>query len=236
MRFQESDVNESSSARLYLAIAGATALASFQPGCRRLRRLGVLLLAAASLACVTDGDVAQLTLPIGVAVAPMTELDARVGALEQQYVAVGALASTNAGRLAATSELVERADQRAVEAELMARGSLDRDVVFELDDVPFASSSAALTETSRSWLDQLGERLRMEDSGYFLEICGGGSERLGRARAEAIRRHLYEHHGLPLWRMNTVAGDCAPSPDGSAEPQPTGARIAVVRQAPRPPG
>jgi len=105
----------------------------------------------------------------------------------------------------------EPAPEGAAAAKAAAKAGDPREAVYIIDELLFAPGSAALTAESRSILDQLAERLRLESSDYHLEVeghtDGTGSERanlqLGRERAEAVRRYLHDSGGIPLHSITT---------------------------------
>jgi outer membrane protein OmpA-like peptidoglycan-associated protein len=201
--------------------------------------LPLSLVAGLGTACITASDVSRLTAPLAVSEESLASQELRLVASAGDLERVAARAHHNAQQLSVVEDVVYQAEQRAVEAERKAIGSMERDVVYEIDDFPFAPGSAALEERSLSILDQLGERLLVENSGYYLEICGEATgdgadgRRLAAARAEAIRRHLHERHSLPLRRISTIAGGCAEMQAAAlAEADRDRATVVVVRQAP----
>jgi outer membrane protein OmpA-like peptidoglycan-associated protein len=102
----------------------------------------------------------------------------------------------------------------------------------------FGPSSAALDEEAVEALDRLAERLATEDDGWYHEVRGhadgSGSEeanlRLGRARAESVRRYLHEEKGVPLDRLGVVSlGSSAPvADDGTPEGRSQNRRAEVL--------
>lgn len=203
-------------------------------------RLMALVVTAAlgCLACVTGSGVTEVTRSVGVADPIVADLESRSFGLEGALGAVAMPARVNSERLGAARELTEHAAERALEAERLAQGQLVHPVVYELDDLRFDSDGVALDRESASRLDQLAERLLAEGVGCHFEICAQASRAradrgpLALERAEAIRRHLHQRHGLPLWRIHTMVGSCEGS--GTDEISHTGDRaaVAVVRDAP----
>lgn len=164
---------------------------------------------------------------VAAACAPRPYVAGRVDRLEQRLERTAAAAAApaldpgpTAAALAGSREQVQdlsaRADlalARAREAKAAARGSLLLETVYVIDKIRFPPGSAALDDRARSVLDQLAERLRVEDAGYYIEVQGHadglGSEeddlRLGRERAEAVRHYLHREKGLPLHRIDAVS-------------------------------
>jgi outer membrane protein OmpA-like peptidoglycan-associated protein len=202
---------------------GRALRASRTPGRRSTCFLLVPLAASCcALACATPAVVADLTSrvevgpPVDADVARASELDESVGELQT-------IANDQDLRLDAAVTLATLAEERVAEAEEMARGDLSYDVVFALDDVPFAPGSSELGDGARLLLDQLAERLLAENVGRYIEVHGRGDaawggQALARRRADAIRRYLHLEHGLPLFRITTLVSraDGAPTAGGTA--------------------
>lgn len=141
-------------------------------------------------------------------------------------------------QLAAALEMSELAEQRTAEAERLANGELPPEPVFTVDGLSFASGSAELSGETRAQLDQLAERLRIENLRSYLEIYGHpdgtgerpGDQRLAARRAEAVRRYLHTAGGIPLHHLSVSArgGDAAVAGEGSAETPETGRGVVVV--------
>jgi OOP family OmpA-OmpF porin len=116
--------------------------------------------------------------------------------------------------------------------------------VYVIDQLRFASGSTTLRSEARAVLDQLVERLRLQDLAYTLEVYGHTDSRgsasanleLGRRRALAVRDYLHRDGGLPLQRISTTSlGESLPSADNStARGRALNRRASVVVLRPRP--
>jgi outer membrane protein OmpA-like peptidoglycan-associated protein len=86
------------------------------------------------------------------------------------------------------------------------------EVVLSEDEGNFGFGSAELPVVAKSRIDQLIDQLKADPRGAFVEIEGHtdatGSkdvnERVGLARAEAVKRYLHETHEVPLHKMNVI--------------------------------
>ena len=97
------------------------------------------------------------------------------------------------------------------------------EVVISEDQGQFKFGSAALPEPVQQRIDQMIADLKANPRGNFVEIEGHTdssgdkmvNQRIGEARAEAVKRYLYEAHQVPLHKMNVISwGEDKPvSPD-----------------------
>lgn len=129
---------------------------------------------------------------------------------------------------------------RSREAEAAAQAGLLLETVYVIDEIRFPPGSAALDDRDRSILDQLAERLRVEDAGYYVEVRGYADElgneeanwRLGEERAEAVRSYLHREKKLPLHHIDAVSRGSKATDEGT--PQGRGhnrcAVVVVLRQ------
>jgi outer membrane protein OmpA-like peptidoglycan-associated protein len=201
-------------------------------GARGAAALG-LLLAATGTGCATrsyvDGEAARLQDELEVQQVPAPDgfdvvLDGYERAVERQ--------------LAAALEMSQLAVERAAEAERLASGEVPPEPVFTVGGLYFASGSAELNGETRAQLDQLAERLRIENLRSYLEIYGhpdgtgqgAGDLRLAGRRAEAVRRYLHTEGGIPLHHLavSPRGGGAAAAVDGSPEAPESGHRVVVV--------
>ena len=92
-----------------------------------------------------------------------------------------------------------------------------RKLIFETvltdDQSKFKSGIAKLSDESKAALDQMVAQVKSQKSAIWVEIEGhtdnigdaGFNEKLGQARAEAVKRYLYEQHQVPLHKMNAIS-------------------------------
>ena len=86
-------------------------------------------------------------------------------------------------------------------------------MVISEDQGQFKFGSAALPEAVQQRIDQMIADLKANPRGNFVEIEGHTdssgdkmvNQRIGEARAEAVKRYLYETHQVPLHKMNVIS-------------------------------
>jgi outer membrane protein OmpA-like peptidoglycan-associated protein len=127
--------------------------------------------------------------------------------------------------------------QRANDAHKLAEGKFLYEVVLSDDSVKFPTDKHALSPEAQQRLSELVQRLKGENRNVYLEIQGytdsrGPSdynEKLGEARAEAVRRYLNEQ-GVALNRMATISYgmDHPVAPNETAEGRAQNRRVAIV--------
>lgn len=137
--------------------------------------------------------------------ARITQVDAKadqVGlwAKDAQSSATNAQQAANAA--AARVDAVEASSKRLV-----------YEVVISEDQGNFKFGSAALPEGVRTRIDEMIAQLKSDPRGNYVEIEGhtdsSGNKmvnhRIGEARAEAVKRYLYDTHQVPLHKMNVIS-------------------------------
>ncbi|MEI9963882.1 MAG: OmpA family protein [Caulobacteraceae bacterium] len=157
---------------------------------------------------------------------------------------MAALATTGCATKGFVREQVSTVDEHVAQVDGTAREALDRanaahklaegkflyQVVLSDDSVKFPTDVHALSPEAQQRLSELADRLKTENRNVYLEIQGHtdstGTEdyndKLGEARAEAVRRFLNDQ-GVALNRMATISyGPDKPvapndSPDGRAQ-------------------
>jgi len=144
--------------------------------------------------------------------AKITEVDTRVQQVNQAAQAADTKASA-AGQRADTAKSTADAATTKVEAVEKAAKRLVYEVVLSQDKGNFKFGKATVPESAVGEIDQLVEKLKAEPNGAFIEIEGhtdnaGNKEanyRLGLERAESVKRYLYEHHQVPLHKINVIS-------------------------------
>jgi outer membrane protein OmpA-like peptidoglycan-associated protein len=126
---------------------------------------------------------------------------------------------------------------RANAAHKLAEGKFLYEVVLADDSMKFPVDEDALSPEAEARLAELVQRLKAENRNVYLEIQGHTdatgdaeyNERLGEARAEAVRRFL-SRDGIALNRMATISyGEEAPvAPNDTAEGRAQNRRVAIV--------
>jgi peptidoglycan-associated lipoprotein len=126
---------------------------------------------------------------------------------------------------------------RANAAHKLAEGKFLYEVVLADDSMKFPVDEDALSPEAEARLAELVQRLKAENRNVYLEIQGHTdatgdaeyNERLGAARAEAVRRFL-SRDGIALNRMATISyGEEAPvAPNDTPEGRAQNRRVAIV--------
>jgi peptidoglycan-associated lipoprotein len=144
--------------------------------------------------------------------AKIGEVDQRAGAANQ--AAQAAQQSANrAGEAATAAANTATAATARADAVDKASKRLVYEVVLSEDQGNFKFGKTELPEEALARLDQMLTELKADPKGAFFEIEGHTdsigtkfyNEKLGLERAEQVKRYLYEHHNIPLHKMNVIS-------------------------------
>ena len=142
--------------------------------------------------------------------------EGRITDVDAKAAAAGDSASkANAAAAEASNKAVEvgrTAESRAVSIEGEMRKLIFETVLSE-DRGQFKLGKAALPEDATVALDSMVSQLKADTKNVWVEIEGHTdstgdkmlNERLGLERAEAVKRYLYEHHQIPLHKINVIS-------------------------------
>jgi outer membrane protein OmpA-like peptidoglycan-associated protein len=143
-------------------------------------------------------------------------VEGRVSETDQKAVAAGESA-TKANAAAAdaanrATEVGRTAETRAVAIEGEMRKLIFETVLSE-DRGQFKLGKAILPEDAAGALDNMVSQLKADKKNVWVEIEGHTdstgdvklNEQLGLQRAEAVKRYLYEHHQIPLHKINVIS-------------------------------
>jgi outer membrane protein OmpA-like peptidoglycan-associated protein len=111
-------------------------------------------------------------------------------------------ANDAASAAAARADAVDKASKRLV-----------YEVVLSENQGNFKFGKTVLPDEAKAKIDELVTQLKADPKGAYFEIEGHtdnvGSkdvnEKVGMARAEAVKKYLYEQHQIPLHRMNVIS-------------------------------
>ncbi|TAK17359.1 MAG: OmpA family protein [Acidobacteria bacterium] len=139
-------------------------------------------------------------------------VDQKVG-VAQQAANQAQNAANNAGTKADAANAAAAA--AAAKAEEVDRASKRLTYTVTIDDSQgnFKLNSAKLPDEARAKLDELIAKVKADPQGAYFEIEGytdstgdpAVNQKLGLARAEAVREYLYKQHQIPLHRMNVIS-------------------------------
>jgi len=121
--------------------------------------------------------------------------------------------ASHASRLDQLSKTAQEAMERAQAAGKLAEGKLMYEVVMKDETLRFKSDSAALSDEAKAALDAFAAKLKADNKNVYVEIQGHTdsrghvrtNERIGLARAEAVRSYLNMKGGIPLHRMAAIS-------------------------------
>jgi peptidoglycan-associated lipoprotein len=139
----------------------------------------------------------------------ITETDAKATAAGESATKANAAASEAANR---ATEVGRTAEARAVSIEGEMRKLIFETVLSE-DRGEFRLGRADLPEDATAAIDTMVNQLKTDKKAVWVEIEGHTdstgdkslNERLGLARAEAVKRYLYEKHQVPLHKINVIS-------------------------------
>jgi outer membrane protein OmpA-like peptidoglycan-associated protein len=142
----------------------------------------------------------------------ITEVDARAAAAGQSARAANdaavaansaAVAAAKVGTEASTKvDTIDRASKRLV-----------YEVVLSEDQGNFKFGKTVLPDEAKQKLDEMVAQMKQDPKNIYLEIEGhtdsigapATNEKIGLARAEAVKRYLYEQYQIPLHKMNVIS-------------------------------
>jgi peptidoglycan-associated lipoprotein len=181
-------------------------------------------------ACATKkfvrGQVGEVNQKVDTLSKGLEETQERTRANEAKIAEVDQKAQTADGKAVAADTKAQAAGQRAdaakttadavnTRADAIERASkrLVYEVVLSEDKGNFKFGQAMLPQESASEIDQLVEKLKAEPNGAYIEIEGHTDNagpkdlnyRLGLERAENVKRYIYEHHQIPLHKINVIS-------------------------------
>lgn len=168
----------------------------------------------------------------------VTGVQTQVDANRAEIARLNQVTAAQDKRLNQLSDGVKEALQRAEEAGKLAKGKFVCEVVLSEEAAHFAFNKSDLSSEAKGKLDALAQRLKSENRNVYIEIQGHtdavGSddynERLGMARARAVRYYLYTQAGIALHRMNTFSyGEAKPvAENDTPENRAKNRRVTIV--------
>ena len=150
--------------------------------------------------------------------------------VNEQTAAVDQHVGQVEGHVSQVEGTAKDALDRANAAHKLAEGKFLYEVVLSDDSVKFPTDQHAVSPEAQARLKELADRLKSENRNVYLEIQGHTdsvgkpdyNERLGQARADAVRLFLNEQ-GVALNRMSTISyGETVPvasndTPEGRSQ-------------------
>ena len=174
--------------------------------------------------------------------------EARIAEVDQKTAKAQGSAD-QAGQAAATADtkaVAATEAAKAVDAKVDAvktsfdkeRNKMVYEVVLSEDNGNFKFGKAVLPDEAKAAIDELIAKLLADPKGAYFEIEGHTdnvgdkmtNEKLGLARAETVKRYLYEQYKIPLHRMNVISyGEEKPASDNKTKDGRAQNRRVVIR-------
>jgi len=139
----------------------------------------------------------------------ISEVDQRAGAAQQAADSANSAASAahNAANAVGKEanekfETIDKTNKRLV-----------YEVVLSEDQGNFKFGKTMLPDEAKSAIDEMVSHMKQDPKNIYLEIEGhtdnvgdkNVNEKVGLARAEAVKRYLYEQYQIPLHKMNVIS-------------------------------
>jgi peptidoglycan-associated lipoprotein len=162
-----------------------------------------------------------------------TKAQAAGQSAQQANAAAQTAQTTGTQAMNVGKEAVAKAE--AVEA---ATRKLIFETVLSDDKAKFARGKAELPEEAKAAIDSMVSQLQAQKSAIWVEIEGhtdntgdaAFNHSLGLARAEAVKRYLYEQHKVPLHKMNAISfGEEKPVMDNKTRDNRSQNRRVVIK-------
>jgi peptidoglycan-associated lipoprotein len=112
------------------------------------------------------------------------------------------------------------------------------EVVLNENEGNFKFGKSSLPDEAKAKIDAMVTQLKADPKGAFFEIEGHTdnvgdkvmNEKLGLARAEQVKRYLYEQHQIPLHKMNVISyGEDKPLSDNKTKDGRAQNRAVVIK-------
>lgn len=170
------------------------------------------ILAASAIAALSLGGCATKDFVREEVAAVDAKAQAGQAALGQQITQQKGTLDQHQAQLAKLDQATQDALNRATAAGKLAEGKFLYTMVLSDDSVKFPADSATLSKEAEERLNSFVEKLKTDNRNVYLEIQGHtdslgsatANQRLGQARAEAVRVFMSKH-GVPLNRMATIS-------------------------------
>jgi peptidoglycan-associated lipoprotein len=145
--------------------------------------------------------------------------EGRIGEVDQkaQAAANSAAAAGDAASAANTAAAGAASIGNAANAKFDTMDKANKRLVYEVvlseDQGNFKFGKTALPDEAKAKLDELIAQMKQDPKNIYLEIEGhtdnvgtaATNEKIGLARAEAVKRYLYEQYQIPLHKMNVIS-------------------------------
>jgi len=148
--------------------------------------------------------------------ARIIEVDQKAqAAAGQAQAAAGQAQKTADGATTAASAAANTATTAVAKADAVDKATkkIMFEVVLNEDQGNFKSGKVDLPDEAKARLDEMIAQIKADPKGAYFEIEGHTddtgtkdlNQRLGAERAESVKMYLYEHHQIPLHKMNVIS-------------------------------
>jgi outer membrane protein OmpA-like peptidoglycan-associated protein len=142
-----------------------------------------------------EGRISEVDQKAGAAATAAQAANAAAAAADASAKSVGAEANTK-------FDSIDKASKRLV-----------FEVVLSEDEGNFKFGKATLPDEAKAKIDQMVSQLKQDPKNIYLEIEGHTdnvgtpktNEQIGLARAEAVKKYLYDQYQIPLHKMNVIS-------------------------------
>jgi peptidoglycan-associated lipoprotein len=142
--------------------------------------------------------------------------EGRIGEVDQKAAAAAQSAqAANEAASAANANATRVGDEANGKFDAIDKASkrLVYEVVLSEDQGNFKFGQTKLPDTAKEKIDEMVAQMKQDPKNIYLEIEGhtdnvgdkATNERIGLARAEAVKRYLYEQYQIPLHKMNVIS-------------------------------
>jgi outer membrane protein OmpA-like peptidoglycan-associated protein len=166
--------------------------------------------------------------------------EGKIADVDQRAQAAAQQASNKADAAnSAATQAGSRADAANAKADAVDKASkrLVYEVVLNEDEGNFKFGKTDLPDEAKAKIDDIIEHLKADPKGAYFEIEGHTdnvgakdvNEKIGLARAEAVKKYLYEQHQIPLFKMNVISyGEDKPvAPNNTKEGRAQNRRVVI---------
>jgi outer membrane protein OmpA-like peptidoglycan-associated protein len=142
--------------------------------------------------------------------------EGRISEVDQKAAAAAQAASAaNEAAMAANSNATRVGSEANSKFDAIDKASkrLVYEVVLSEDQGNFKFGKTTLPDEAKEKIDEMVSQMKQDPKNIYLEIEGhtdnvgdkATNERIGLARAEAVKRYLYEQYQIPLHKMNVIS-------------------------------
>ena len=141
--------------------------------------------------------------------------ETKIGAVDQKAEQAGRAAQEARATADTAVSMAKDVDTKVnarVDSVEAASKRLVYTVTLSEDQGNFKFGKVDLPDTAKARLDEMMNQLKANPQNVFIEIEGHTdnvgdkrtNERIGEARADAVKRYLYEQHQIPLHKINVI--------------------------------